>query len=203
MFLLVLAHPGCLVRIQKAVKQLCVCVRVWSGSFKSLAHLFCFFPFAMEITLFAFCLLFLYPFHASVNFSFSNFHTFSSFPYCFSIFLIPAPCFLMTAWIFSQSTCDLCCFHHYIFHLSPVFIYIKVFPLSFCYLIFDHAILHVFSFLCFHTCTPGSNFLCHLFVVLNHMSITNNLCFGIGTHSSFRMTLILQTFALPSCHTII
>jgi len=50
----------------------------WSGSFKSRAHSFCFFCFAKEITLFAFCLLFLYSFHACVNF-FSNFHTFSSF----------------------------------------------------------------------------------------------------------------------------
>ena len=34
----------------------------WLGSFKSLAHSFCFFLFAKEITLFAFCLLFLYSF---------------------------------------------------------------------------------------------------------------------------------------------
>jgi len=46
----------------------------------------------------------------------------------------------------------------------------------------------------FHTCTLASNFLCHLFVILNCMSITNNLCFG--THSSFGMTLTLRTFAL-------
>ena len=42
------------------------------------------------------------------------------FPYCFSNLLIP-PCFLMPAWAFWQSTCDLCSFHHYIFHLLPVF----------------------------------------------------------------------------------
>ena len=36
---------------------------------------------------------------------------------------------------------DLCSFHHYIFYLSPVFIYLKVFPLCFCYLIFDHALV--------------------------------------------------------------
>jgi len=41
-----------------------------------------------------------------------------------------------------------------------------------------------------HTRTLGSNFLCHLFVVLNRISISNNLCFG--THSSFGMTLTLQ-----------
>jgi len=39
-------------------------------SFKSLLHSFCFFPFAKEITLFAFCLLFLYSFHAFVDCSF-------------------------------------------------------------------------------------------------------------------------------------
>ena len=68
-------------------------------------------------------------------------------------------------------TCDLCCFHHYIFHPLPVFIHIKIFPLCFRYLIFDHA-------LSFHTRTLGSNFWCHLFVVLNCMSITNDLCLG-------------------------
>jgi len=53
----------------------------WLGSFKSLARSFCFFPFAKEIILFAFCLLLLYSIHVSVNvFFFSNFHTFSSFP---------------------------------------------------------------------------------------------------------------------------
>ena len=59
---------------------------------------------------------------------------------------------------------------------------------------------HVFSSLSFHTCTVGSDFLCRLFIVLNHMSITNNFCFGI--HSSFGMTLTLGTFAL-SCHTTV
>jgi len=48
----------------------------WRGPFKSLAHSFCFFPFAKEITLFAFCLLFIYSFHMSFDFSFSNFHSF-------------------------------------------------------------------------------------------------------------------------------
>ena len=63
------------------------------------------------------------------------------FPYCFSNFLIPSPCFLMPAWAFWQSTCDLWCIHHYIFHLLPVFIYIRVFPLCFLCLIFDHALI--------------------------------------------------------------
>jgi len=42
---------------------------------------------------------------------------FFQFPYFFFFcnFLIPPPCFLMTASNFYQSTCDLCCFHHYIF----------------------------------------------------------------------------------------
>jgi len=91
----------------------------WLGSFKSLAHSLCFFSFG-------FCLLFLYSFHASVEFCFfSNFHTFLLFPYCFSNLFIPPPCFLMCAQTFWRSTCDLCCFYH--FHLLPVFIYIKVF----------------------------------------------------------------------------
>jgi len=47
----------------------------------------------------------------------------------------------MPAWTFYQCTCGLRCFHHYIFHLLPMFIYIKVFPLCFSYLIFDHALV--------------------------------------------------------------
>jgi len=68
------------------------------------------------------------------------------FRYCFSNILIPAPCFLMPAWDFWQSPCNLCSIHHYIFHLLPVFIHIKVFPLCFCYLIFDHALVFFTSF---------------------------------------------------------
>ena len=60
---------------------------------------------------------------------------------------------------------------------------------------------HVFSSLSFHTRTLGWNFLCQLFVALNHMSITNSLCFG--THSSLEITLTLRTLALSSCRTII
>jgi len=78
----------------------------WLRSFKLLANSFCFFPFAKEITLFTFCLLFLYSHHASVDFSFfSDFYTFLLFPYCFSNFLIPPPRFLLTEWAFWQSTC--------------------------------------------------------------------------------------------------
>jgi len=51
----------------------------WLGSFKSLANSFCFFPFAKEITHFAFCLLFLHSFHASVDFSFFQFPYFFFF----------------------------------------------------------------------------------------------------------------------------
>jgi len=88
--------------------------------------------------------------------------------------------------------------HHYIFHLLPVFVYINAFPLCFHNLWYCS---HVFSSLSFHIRTLGSNFLCRLFLVLNRMSITNNLCFG--THSSFEITLTLWTFALSSCRTIL
>ena len=124
------------------------------------------------------------------------------FPYCFSNF-IPPPCFLMPAWTVWQSTCDLCCIHHYIFHLLPVFIYIKVFSLCFHYLIFDHALVLFTSFppwASIHTLLVQTSY-AYLFVTLNHMSITNNL--GFGTHSSFGMTLRLWTFALSNSHTII
>ena len=53
----------------------------------------------------------------------------------------------------------------------------------------------VCSSLSFHTRTLGSNFLCHLFVVLDRVSITSSLCFG--THSLFGMTLTLRTLTYP------
>jgi len=60
-----------------AIRKISFC---WLGSFKSLAHSFCFFD--KEITLIAFCLLFLYSFHPSIDFF--SFHPsidfFSSFP---------------------------------------------------------------------------------------------------------------------------
>jgi len=59
---------------------------------------------------------------------------------------------------------------------------------------------HVFSSLSLHTRTLGSNFLRRFFVALNHMSITNSLCFG--THSSLVITLTLRILALSSCRTI-
>jgi len=118
----------------------------WLVSFKSLRLSFCFFPFAKEIILCVlFTLLVLLPCLCQFFF-FSNFHTFLLFPYCFSNFLIPPPYFLMPIWAFWQSKCVLCCFHHYIFHLLTMFIYIKVFPLCFHYLIFDHALVFFTSF---------------------------------------------------------
>jgi len=59
-----------------AIRKISFC---WLRSFKSLAHSLCFFPFTKEITLFAFCLLFLYSFHASVDFSFFQFPYFFFF----------------------------------------------------------------------------------------------------------------------------
>jgi len=81
----------------------------WLGSFKSLAHSFCFFSFAKEITLFAFCLLFLYSFHASVDFSFVQ------FPYFFSFHLLlqqlprSTTMFPYACMGLCQCTRDLCC----------------------------------------------------------------------------------------------
>jgi len=136
-------------------------------------------------------------------FLFFQFPCFFFFSYCFSKFLIPPPCFLMTAWTFWQSTSDLCCFLHYIFHLLPVFISSRYFHSASATLFLTMLwySLHAFSLLNFDTHTLGSNCLHHLFVVLNRMSITNNLCFG--THPSLGMTLTLRIFALSYCHTII
>jgi len=166
----------------------------WLGSFRSLAHSFCFFLFAKEITLFMFyLLLILLPCLCQFFFFPISIH-FLLFHYCFSNFLIPPPCFLMPVlWAFWQTIIFfICCVHLHpdICTLLP-------------HLIFDHALVFFtcFSSLSFHTCTLCSNFLHHPFIVLNHMSITHNLCFG--THFSFRMTLTLRTFALASCRTII
>jgi len=57
----------------------------WLGLFKLLAHSFCFFPFAKEIILFAFCLLSLDSFHVTVNFSFFQFPYFFFFPLTASV----------------------------------------------------------------------------------------------------------------------
>ena len=74
----------------------------------------------------------LYFFHAPVEFFlnfhtfslFLNFHTFSSFPLLLhqpphSTTMFPYVCMVFL----SVHMCDLCCFHHYIFYLLPVFIY--------------------------------------------------------------------------------
>jgi len=94
----------------------------WLGSFKSLTHSFCFFSFANEISLFVFCLLFLYSFHAS-------FHTFSSF-----LLLLHQSARSTT--MFPYVCIDVLTIHMWSFNLLPVFIYIKVIPLRFLYLIF-------------------------------------------------------------------
>ena len=62
----------------------------------------------------------------------------------------------------------------------PVFIYIQIFPLFFHYRISNHAF--VFLTCLFLLELPYTycwfRFLC-LFVVLNHVHFTNNLCFGV------------------------
>jgi len=62
-----------------------ICFAIWKisfwylESFKSHAHSFCFFFFAEEITILVFCILFLYSFHASVEFSLFQFPHFFFF----------------------------------------------------------------------------------------------------------------------------
>ena len=90
----------------------------------------------------------------------------------------------------------LCCFHHYLFHLMPVFIYITVFPLFLLYLTSDH--VFIFFIGLFLLESPYTYSWLELFmpslVVLSCMSITSSLCFG--THSSFGMSLKLLTLTL-------
>jgi len=120
-----------------------ICFAVWKisfcclRSFKLLAYFF-FFSFAEEITLFAVCIVFLYSLHASIEFFLFQFPYFIFYPYCFNNLFIPSLCFLMSAWAFRQSAYNLCCLHHYICHLLPVFIYTKAFPFCFLCLISDH-----------------------------------------------------------------
>jgi len=120
-----------------------------------------------------------------LSFLSSIFRTLSSFP-----LLLEQPPHSTT--MFSYVCMCLLTFHicavlfpSFSFSLLPVFIYIKVFPLHFTSSTLSLTMLFyslcVFSSLSFHRHTLGSNFLCHLFVVLNCMSNTNNLCFG--THS--------------------
>jgi len=175
-----------------------------SGSFRSLVHSFCFFSFAEEITLFALYLHFLYSIHASFEFFLFHFPYFiffsltasatSSFRHHVSLCLqgpfdIPHMCCAVSIMIFFI-LCQ-CSFTSRCFHSSSS-------TLSLTMLLYSS---QVFSSLSFHARTLGSNFLCHLFVVLSHMSITSSLCFG--THSSFGMTLTLRTLTLSPCLTII
>jgi len=175
-----------------------------SGSFKSLALSFCFFSFANEITLFACCLPFLYSFHASVDLSFFQFPCFffffltalatSSFHHHVSLCLhgpFDNPHVTCDVSIIIFFICCQCSFTSEYFHSASYALFLTMLWYS----------SHVFSSLSFHTCTLGSNFLRHPFVVLNRIYVANNLCFG--THSSFGMSLTLRTFALSSCCTII
>jgi len=160
-----------------------------SESFKSLAHSFCFFSFAEEIT--SSCT----PSMPLSSFLSSNFHTLSSFllllqqlPHSTTT-MFPYVC--MALW---HSKYVPCCFHH-IFHLLPVFKYITLLPLLWpCF-----GIPHVFSSLSFHRHTLGWNVLCHLFVALNCMSITmvtRSHPEMVGDMSHVTWTLTYQKFLL-------
>jgi len=156
--------------------------------FGRVPHSFCSFPFAKEITLFEFRLLFLYYFHAFVNFSFFQ------FPYFFFFSLTASPtssfhCYV-SLWLHGRFD------NLHVTYAVSIIIFFICCQCSFTSRYFDYASTtlsltvlwyssHFFSPLRFHTCTLGSNFLRHLFVVLNRMPITNNSCFG--THSSFGM----------------
>jgi len=163
----------------------------WLGSFKLLANSFCFFAFAKEKTIFAFYLLFLYFFHASVDFSFFQFPYFSFF----SLTTLATSSFHHHVYLWLHAPFDnprdLCCFHHYtcIFHLLPVFIYVKIFPFCFHYLIFDHALVFFtclfllelpYTHSWFRLLTPSfccikPHVLWYTFFISNDLDITN-LC---------------------------
>jgi len=99
----------------------------------------------IHVFTFAFCLLFLYSLHACVDFLFSNFHTFSSFP----LLLQQVPHSTTT---FPYACMGLLTIHMWpvlypsLYFSLPMFIYIKVFPLCFRYLIFDYALVFFMSF---------------------------------------------------------
>jgi len=137
-----------------------------SGSFRSLAHSFCFFSFAEEITLFALCLHFLYFNHASFKFSLFPFLYFiffsliasatSSFHHHVSLCLqgpfdIPHMRCAVSIIIFFI-LCQ-CSFTSRCFHSSCS-------TLSLTMLLYSS---QVCSSLTFHTRTLGLNFLCRLF----------------------------------------
>jgi len=146
---------------------ICFAIR-WLGSFKLLAHFFCFFPFAEEITFFAFCLLFLYSFHASVDFSFFNFHTFSSFP----LLLQQLP---DSTTIFLYDCMGLLTIHMWPVLFPSYFSYVASVHSAFLSLTMPWYSSHVFSSLNFHAHTLGSNFLRHLFVVLFNRNQNNKI----------------------------
>ena len=139
--------------------------------------------------------VFLYSFHASVKFSLPISIVLYSFPLLLqqpphSTTMFPYLCMdLVTIHI-------LCCFRHYIFICCQC-----LFTSRYFHCATSTVLLYSSHLFLLETCTLGLNFLCHLFVILSCMSITNNLCFG--THSSFGMTLILRTLALSPCRTII
>jgi len=147
-----------------------------SGSVRSLAHSFCFFSFAEEITLFALCFCYS-SYTPSVtrlsNFIFSIFCTLSCFPLLLqepphSTIVFPEVCKDLL-------TCHVCAvlfpslFHHY--SIIIFFILCQCSFISRCFQ-FSSSILsltillyssQICSSLSFHPCTLGSNFLCRLF----------------------------------------
>jgi len=75
---------------------------------------------------------------------------------------------------------------------TPRYFHSASFTLSLTMLLYSS---HIYSSLSFHTHTLGLNFLCRLFVALNCMSVTNNLCFSAQSSFGNGMTLTLQNFA--------
>ena len=105
------------------------------------------------------------------------------FPNCCSNLPIPPPCFLVSAWSFCHSTCPELIPSLYLSSVVSDHLHTSLsnlLPLPYLKTM-DLYSSHVFSSFSFHARTLGSNFLCKLFVALNHMSITSSLCFG--THS--------------------
>jgi len=78
------------------------------------------------------------------DFFFSSFHTFSSFPLLLQQHPHSTAVFPCLHGPFDNS--HMSCYFHHIIHLLPVFIYIKVLPLCFLYLISDHAFVFLTSF---------------------------------------------------------
>jgi len=144
-----------------------------------------FLSFAKEITLFVFCLLFLYSFHVPLSiFLFSNFHTFSSFPLllqqlphsttmfpyaCMGLLTIHMTCAVSIFIFFICCQCS--CTSRYfrsasaILSLTMLWYSSRLFLLELPYMHFWFKLLMP-SFCC-----------------IKHMFIINNLCFGI--QSSF------------------